>query len=129
MFLRVFAGHDPMRGYQCAHITLSSFFNGLVEFIPTPFARHLDDATLDVFVGASGLINPLLILYLFFKPARRIPVLVTFGILLVEAIAVFVVFRTVPGIGFFMWAAGTILIVAAPYKREGTLPVVVLETR
>lgn len=105
-----------MRGYQCAYMTLQSCFAGLREFIPTPFHQDLRTATLDVFVGVSGLINPLLLLYLLFKPTWRIPVLLLFGVLLAEAVSVFTVFRLMPGAGFFVWAIGIILILAPPYK-------------
>lgn len=123
-----FIGNDSMRGHEWADITLRLCFEGLRELIPTPFARHLSETAREVFVGASGLINPLLLLYLFFKPSWRTPVLVIFGILVAEAISVFVVLHRTPGTGFFMWVAGTILIIAPPYKHEKAARIDMLET-
>jgi hypothetical protein len=81
------------------------------------YARQLRDIPFGIFLGASGLINPLLLLYLFIKPTRRVLVLTLFGILLVNSACVFVVLHTAPGMGFYVWTAGIMLILAPPYGK------------
>lgn len=121
MYLEVFI---DARGYRCAGWTLIYCFSAPFELIPRhlsvfSYARQLRDVAFGIFLGGSGLINPLLLLYLFIKPTRRVLVLALFGVLLADGACVFVVLlHAAPGIGFYVWVAGIILILAPPYKFE-----------
>lgn len=123
-----------MQGFQCAGWTLILFFETVGSLVFHPIANHsfalLREAGFMIFVSASGLINPGLLLYLAVKPTQRRWILFVFGILFVDAICVLAKLHSPPSIGFFLWLAGIILTLAPRYRpSEGTFTPALLGLR
>ena len=75
-----------------------------------------------LFLASPGLINPLLLVYLFFERFRRTAALVVCGILVADAILVIAWLHQPPLIGFYAWIAGIVLILAPRDNRREKMP-------
>lgn len=120
--IRVEPGAPPMKGWECATITLTSVI-------------RLETWRSSAFLGAlSGLINPLIVLYLIFAlipPFRRSPlscVRKLTAALIVLCMAAtwtfFVMAHIIPLIGHVLWIAGALIILIADLRPRRRIPAV-----
>lgn len=124
MFLpAVIVDPDSIPGYFCAFITLIVPFNdGIRHIMGHSTAKQLISVIAGDALFSCGLINPLLLVYLFCRPTWRKPISLAIVILFIDAVYLLAKLRLPPRSGFFFWLAGIVLILVSAYKPKTAVP-------
>jgi predicted membrane-bound dolichyl-phosphate-mannose-protein mannosyltransferase len=110
-------------GYLCAYFTLMFMFKPVIDAVTRtePIERWIQ-ALRFIPQFSCGLINPLLLLALFGKPAWRKPLLILIALLFIDVVYLLAKFTLVPKIGFFLWLAGIVLILMPSFRPKPAMP-------